>query len=376
MKILFVAARWDPEDPDSGSGLDYNAYITLKKYCPDINIVGPFRSDRNLFERGVDKLSRMITGRRFLKFYPSYINRSNRIVHEAINTTKPDLIFSKSSIPLIHIDLPVPLLYLTDSSIEWVKKQWPYFTKLGFSIMQGWERTVIDKAAHILTFSDANASVLKSYYEKPAEQVTVHPVPSALPENLCQFVERSLNPSEPIRLLLVGKAFHRKGVDIAIETTQILNDKGIPTHLRVVGQDGPSSDHISFMGLYSKNDSETKTAYIENYRWAHFHLFPSRFDTAGITPSEAAGFGVPTITNAAGGLATTVKDGVSGAVLPENSPANRYMDVIKYYVKHPQNYQVLRQTTYQRYQTELTWDDLGEVLAGIIHSLVDSKKTM
>jgi len=242
--------------------------------------------------------------------------------------------------------------------------------------MQGWERTVIDKAAHILTFSDANAAVLKSYYKKPAEQVTVHPVPSALPENLCQFVEKSLNPSEPIRLLLVGKAFHRKGVDIAIETTQILNDIGIPTHLRVVGQDGPSSDNVSFMGLYLKNDLETKTAYIENYRWAHFHLFPSRFDTAGITPSEAAGFGVPTITNAAGGLATTVKDGVSGIVLPENSPANRYVDVIKHYVENPQDYQVLRQTTYQRYKTQLTWDVLGEVFVKIIHSLINTPTTV
>ena len=376
MKILFVAARWDPKNPDSGSGVDYNAYITLKKYWPDIKIAGPFKSDKNLIERGADKLSRLITKRRCLKFYPSYIRRSNQVVREAIAAVKPDLIFSKSSIPLIHVNLPAPLLYMTDSSIEWVKNQWPYFTKVGFSIMQGWERTVIDKAAHILTFSDANAAVLKSYYEKPAEQVTVHPVPSALPENLCQFVERSLNPSEPIRLLLVGKAFHRKGVDIAIETTQILNDKGIPTHLRVVGQDGPSSDHISFMGLYSKNDSETKTAYIENYRWAHFHLFPSRFDTAGITPSEAAGFGVPTITNAAGGLATTVKDGVSGVVLPENSPANRYVDVIKHYVENPQDYQVLRQTTYQRYKTQLTWDVLGEVFVKIIHSLINTPTTV
>lgn len=376
MKILFVAARWDPGDPDSGSGLDYNAYITLKKYWPDIEIVGPFKSDRNLIERGADKLSRLITKRRFLKFYPSYVNRSNRVVEETIETYQPDLIFSKSSIPLIHVKLPAPLLYMTDSSIEWVKKQWPYFTKLGFSIMQGWERKVIDKASHILTFSDANAGVLKDFYQKPVEQVTVHPIPSSLPQNLCKFVEKSLNSPEPLRLLLVGRAFHRKGVDIAIETTQMLNKLGIPTHLRVVGQDGMSSEHVSFMGLYSKNDPETKTAYIDNYRWAHFHLFPSRFDTAGITPSEAAGFGLPTITNAAGGLATTVKDGVSGVVLPEDSPASRYVDVIKHYVEHPQDYQTLRQTTYQRYQTELTWDDLGEVLDRIIHSLVDTTKTI
>ncbi len=370
MKILFVAARWDPEDPDSGSGLDYNAYITLKKYYSDIKIVGPFKSDKNLVERGVEKLSKLLTKRRFLKFYPSYINRSNRIVQESIDTYQPDLIFSKSSIPLINVKLPVPLLYMTDSSVAWVKGQWPYFTKLGFSIMEGWERRIIDKASHILTFSEANAVVLRNYYQKPAQLVTVHPVPSALPEHKCQFIEKTLDPSEGIRLILVGRAFHRKGVDIAIAATQTLNDLGIPTQLRVVGMDGPTSETVKFMGLYSKNDPETQDQYIENYRWAHFHLFPSRFDPAGITPSEAAGFGVPTITNEAGGLGTTVKDGVSGVVLPENSPPNRYVDVVKHYVEHPQDYQALRQTTYQRYQKELNWSALGQVFEGIIRQLV------
>ena len=370
MKILFVAARWDPENPDSGSGVDYNAYVTLKDYWPEIKIVGPFKSDQTIFERGVDKLSRLVFGRRFLKFYPSYIRRSNRVVQESIESYQPDLIFSKSSIPLMNINLPVPFVYMTDSSIEWVKKQWPYFTDLGFNIMQKWERKVIDKADNILTFSEANANVLKGYYQKPPQQVTVHPIPSALPEELCTMVEKNLEQSESIRLILVGRDFHRKGVDIAIETTRMLNNLGIPTQLRVVGQDGQSSEHVKFMGLYSKNDSETQAQYINNYRWAHFHIFPSRFDTAGITPSEAAGFGVPTITNAAGGLATTVQNGVSGIVLPENSPAQRYVHAIRHYIEHPKAYQMLCQTTYQRYQSELTWSALGKVLVSIFENLV------
>ena len=163
---------------------------------------------------------------------------------------------------------------------------------------------------------------------------------------------------------------HRKGVDIAIEVTQMLNNPGIPTQLRVVGQDRPSSENVKFMGLYTKNNPESKAQYIENYRWAHFHLFPSRFDTAGITPSEAAGFGVPTITNAAGGLATTVQDGVSGIVLPENSPAQRYVHAIRHYIEHPKAYQMLCQTTYQRYQSKLTWSALGKVLVSIFENLV------
>ncbi len=31
MKLLFVAARWDPQNPDSGSGVNYNAFMELKE---------------------------------------------------------------------------------------------------------------------------------------------------------------------------------------------------------------------------------------------------------------------------------------------------------------------------------------------------------
>jgi len=43
---------------------------------------------------------------------------------------------------------------------------------------------------------------------------------------------------------------------------------------------------------------------------------------------------------------------------------------MKDYIKHPQSYQALRQTTYQRYQLELTWDALGAVFVSIIDKLV------
>ena len=136
------------------------------------------------------------------------------------------------------------------------------------------------------------------------------------------FQPKPLTAGDKINLLLVGKEYHRKGVDIAIETIRGLNALGIPAELRIVGQENENSENITFMGLLSKKDPDQLQAYLDNYRWAHFLLFPSRFDAAGIVPSEAAGFGVPTITNAAGGIQTTVKNRISGIVLPKAQPCN------------------------------------------------------
>ena len=88
------------------------------------------------------------------------------------------------------------------------------------------------------------------------------------------------------------------------------------------------------MGLYRKTITEELAGYVANYQWANFLIHPARFEAAGIVPGEAAAFGVPTITNAAGGLATTVADGISGVVLSKGSPPKAYVDVVLRYGGH------------------------------------------
>ncbi|MFN2304016.1 MAG: glycosyltransferase family 4 protein [Anaerolineales bacterium] len=369
MRLLFIAARWNPQDPDSGSGVDYNVYMTLKNKVDKIEIAGPFSSNLNLIESGIRKVAGLISKKRLIKFYPSYLKQSNQVVQQKIQSFQPHVIFSKSSVPLVNVQLSTPLVYMCDSSVAWTKKEWPEFSNLGYAIMQYWERKVIDKASHIITFSNASAQMLRDFYHKPTKQITVHPIPSSLPKHLCTYQEKPFGQGQTLKLVLVGKVYKRKGVDIAIDATHQLNTSGIPTQIRVIGQEGPSSDDVKFMGLYSKKDPDGLNQYIDNYRWANFQIFPSRFDTAGIVPSEAAGFGVPTITNAAGGLATTVKHKVSGIVLPKNSPASDYVDVIKTYWHDPDRYHALCTSTYERYQSELTWDSLGKKLIGIINNL-------
>lgn len=369
MKLLFIAARWDPQNPDSGSGVNYNAYMELKDRVDEIQIVGPFGSNLTLVERGIRKIFERPGHRRLIKFYPSYIRRSNQTVQNAMDAFKPDVVFSKSSVPLVNVQLTAPLVYICDSTVKWTTENWPLFSPLGMKIMEKWEQKVINKAAHIITFSHANAAVLRDYYRISREKITVHPIPSSLPHDENDFQPKPLVPDKKINLLLVGKEYHRKGVDIAIDTLHGLNDLGIPAELRIVGQDNNNSENITFMGLLSKKDPVQLQAYLDNYRWAHFLLFPSRFDAAGIVPSEAAGFGVPTITNAAGGIETTVKDQVSGIVLPKLSPGSEYVKVIQHYLNHPAEYDALRSSTYTRYLSTLNWQELGDTLHLIITGL-------
>jgi len=88
-------------------------------------------------------------------------------------------------------------------------------------------------------------------------------------------------------------------------------------------------------------------------------IHPARYEAAGIVCSEAAAFGVPTITNASGGLATTVEDRVSGIVLPMGSPAESYAVAIEKLISDSKRFIQLRKTSRLRYERELNWDVVG-----------------
>ena len=77
-------------------------------------------------------------------------------------------------------------------------------------------------------------------------------------------------------------------MDIAIETTQLLNEKGYPTELRIVGIDGVNQSNIRFLGNFEKEQPEELVAYFDCFNWADLLIHPSRFHSAGIVISEAA----------------------------------------------------------------------------------------
>ena len=94
---------------------------------------------------------------------------------------------------------------------------------------------------------------------------------------------------------------------------------------------------LRYVGPFTKSIPDQLDKYVDLYRQAHLLIHPAVFEAAGIVPSEAAAFGTPTITNDAGGLATTVADGESGIVLPTWSGPEIYVKAILGLVNDPQH---------------------------------------
>lgn len=357
MKVLYIAGRWDPRVQNEYSGNDYGAYHAIEKQ-PGValSLVGPLDFQLNLFERGVTKIYTTVTGKRLIKYPLSYPRQSAVVINEALQRVKPDVIFSKYSAPLVQVKLDIPLVYMCDSIIPFSENLANEFSKPAYRLMERWERSVIDKATFIITYSQACANLITSEYGKPAERVIVMPIPAFLPEGLLitDQLER-FKLTAPLRLLFVGKREHLRGLDIAIQIVEKLNSEGISAELRIIGLKGKSEGSVRFMGVYNKGDPQELKNYFQNFTWAHLLLHPSRFHSAGIVISEAAAFGLPTITNNVGGLATTVQHDHTGIVLPEHSPASAYCQAIKNLMQEPQRYQSLRKNARQRFNEELDW---------------------
>lgn len=370
MKVLYIADRWDPKDHNQASGIDYEIYHALKREGAKVEIVGPFDYDFSILERAFMALHDRIFETKLFKYPFSYFFKSASRVNHAIENSEHDLVVTLYSAPLVFAKLRKPLLYFCDSTVKWLKKQWRNHARFTYLTMSLWETHVINKSDHIITFSESNAIALQEIYRISEEKIDTFTVPASIPYHMVPKnieEDKSLNP---VKLLLVGRDYHRKGVDIALEIVEKLNGQGVKSKLRIVGLDGKDSDHSQFMGLYDKTIPSELENYLANYKWANFMIHPARFEAAGIVPSEAAAFGVPTITNNTGGLGTTVEDGVSGIVLPKDSSADLYVSTIIEFISNPSAYKRLVESTKDRYQRELHWHAAGKRVYRIAQEMI------
>jgi len=369
MKVLYIADRWDPRDHSKASGTDYEIYQSLLREGFEVEIAGPFKIYYSLPERLVRKIYSWFSDKSLMKYPFLYFLKSGFRVHQKLQKADYDVVVSLYSAPLVFPVIEKPFLYFCDSTIHWIKHYWRNFSDLSYLTMGAWEKRVIQKADHVITFIRANADILKNVYQVPRKEITVFAIPASIPDDVVPDHVDHDRDLDQVKLLLVGRDYHRKGVDIAIDIVEGLRQQGISSELRIVGLDGENTQGVKYMGLYDKTDPSELEGYVENYRWAHFLLHPARFEAAGIVPSEAAAFGVPTLTNDTGGLATTVEDGGSGKVFPRESPASVYIEEIRRMISAPDAYNQLVKSTKERYHQELNWHQAGKIVARLVRQL-------
>lgn len=171
-----------------------------------------------------------------------------------------------------------------------------------------WDRRTAGRVDRYVAISHYVAGRIRRYYNRRAD-VVYPPVDTGF------FQPDDRAPGR--YLLIVSALVPYKRIDLAIDAARL---SGLP--LRIVGG-GPEHDRlrayaadapVEFLGY--QTDEEIR----ELYRGALAAVLPGEEDF-GIVPVEAQACGRPVVALARGGALETVRDGVTGVLVPEATPA-------------------------------------------------------
>jgi glycosyltransferase involved in cell wall biosynthesis len=217
------------------------------------------------------------------------------------------------------------------------------------------EQRAIDNATCCVFSSDwASESAVRDYGKDPSRVRTIPFGPNL--EGIPARDEIPERPRDTCRLLFVGRDWERKGGDIAVETTRLLNEAGVPATLIIVGAT-PRVDlpYVQVVGMLDRNNPAHLWRYNELLASSHFMFVPSRAEAFGMIFCEAASFGLPIISTETGGISTVVHNGVSGFLLSASCSSSDYADLINRSWASPELYQTLLCNARSEYERRLNW---------------------
>jgi glycosyltransferase involved in cell wall biosynthesis len=381
MKVLYAAYRHNPTNPDLSSGADYQFYTAIKHRAASVRIhqreLGSLWWGERLLRRVHEFYYQNKS--RYAKFPLTRAWRESNTLSRAEKDWQPDVVFTMFPPGLVFYRGTAPAVYRLDTTFWGWQKQYPEFSNLALQLSMWEEKRAFASCARIITHSEWTRNILINRYDVDPDIIRVFSNPAALPSSVVPSeldVQTLQKLRTPVRLLFVGKDYHRKGEDFAVKIVNRLNAEGVESKLVVCG--GPrkesTSPHIHYVGYFRKTIPDELQQYVSLYHQAHLLLHPARFDPSPIVTSEAAAFGVPTITNAVGGIPTSVKHDESGIVLPKGSEPDRYVQAIKELIQNPDRYSSLCMSTYHRYKRELNWDVAGKKLMMVLKEAACASK--
>lgn len=370
ISVAFICAG-DATDRRFSSGV----YFYMRKALIDagcrVESLGPVRPLSLVLGKWLRGFSRHALGKNldFLHTFPlskAYARFFRRKVLEG----DFDIVFAQeAATEIAFLDVPVPIVYASDSTFALMKDYYPFFSNLlACSARQSdaIEGMAIKRAdALVYPTHWAATSAIRDY---GAERESISIVPFGPNFDQAPGREEALAPKDMrvCNLLFVGRNWARKGGATAVEAFLELRRAGVPARLTICGCTPPndlSYPNLDVIPFLDKNDEEQRRRFMGLYSEAHFYILPSRAETAGFTVSEAAAFGVPVLASRTGGLADLVKEGENGYLLPLEAKGAAYARIIREIFLDPAAYSRLRETSRKRFEERLNWEAwAGDIL--------------
>lgn len=377
MKIGY-ASRWDPLDKRSWSGTCYYTYQQLQQ-----------QGEVEIFQFKLPKLlqewmtTQKSINRRWFKKHTSveyldaYARYFSRQLTRALKQRPVDILFVPASPQLVaYVKTSIPIIYMTDATFQQLQGYYPNFSNLAnYNRRQGiaLDKKALVNAAHCLLASDWNKDSAIRDYGIAADAITVAPcganidlIPPA--DALVPYTD------ETFRLLFLGVEWDRKGGDIVLATFRMLQQKGLKVHLHIIGcvppEDISGDAQITVIPFLDKNDPAQLEKLTTILAGTALLFLPTRAECAGVVFSEAAAWGVPSLSTDTGGVSTYVQQEWNGRLLPMEAGPAEYAAVIESLYHDRDLFNQLKHSSRRYFEQTLDWNNWGKQFAAIAEKLL------
>jgi glycosyltransferase involved in cell wall biosynthesis len=314
------------------------------------------------------KLAYRAAGTRLLREREPLVSRGYAAqAARRLRSVDHDIVFSPGTVPIGYLATTRPIVFWTDATFDGMVDYYESFTGLSRRTLRNGhalEQNALDRC-HLALYSSewAANSALELYRVDPRK---VHVVPFGAnvsdPPSRDEVVA-AIDDRDPGRcdLLFVGVEWDRKGGEVAVAAAEAMNRAGRPTELHVVGCVPPRRlpGFVRVHGFISKRDPAGRQRLAALYARAHFVIGPSKAEAYGLAFAEACCYGVPVLAADTGGVATIVRDGVNGHLLPPDPSGDAYAHIALGIMEDPNEYRRLALGARREYETRLNWGAAG-----------------
>jgi glycosyltransferase involved in cell wall biosynthesis len=287
-------------------------------------------------------------------------------VERRLESAPCDLVFSSATIPVAHLEKAPPLALWTGTTFAAMLGFYPDYCSLSKRAVQvGLEldTRALERASVAFYASEWAAQSAVEDHAADPQRIEVVPYGANMPisysrEDLAEIVQR--RPADRCRLLFVGLDWARKGGDRAVDAARVLNERGLPTELHVVGSaPDPATElqpWVHLHGFVDKSTDAGTTRMRQLFETSHFLVQPVVAEAFGVVFCEAAGHGVVSLASRIGGIPSAVREGVTGALFDVGASGEDYADYVWRVMEDRRRYEEMALTAFDEYQRNLNWE--------------------
>jgi glycosyltransferase involved in cell wall biosynthesis len=298
-----------------------------------------------------------------------------------ISSTDYDIVLSPGSIPVSRLHLKKPLVIWSDSTFACYVDHYGSSRRFCEESLRAGHNTesIAYKNASLLLFASewAAESAIKDYRVADTK-VKVVPFGANfinVPDRERVLEAVATKSLEECEIISIGVDWYRKGMGRTIELAGVLNSRGIPTKVTIIGCQPPSGavlpGFVKIKGFVDKRNLEGEKQLTNMFLSAHFHVLLSKADAFGVVFAEANAHGIPNITLDVGGIGAAVVNGRGGHRFDPEASLDSIADFIEVHMQSPEKYRSLASKSLIEFEERLNWDVIGRQVRRYLEGLIN-----